>query len=144
MKRGDLDGSIMDVANAFRLENLKEGRILVRFDHIKDFHIHVTYATNKAIAEKPQAIRNFLAGWIETIKFMRANKAETVKIAMDVMHKTEETSSRTYDEVMPMFSETGKFDDKALALLKKAWVELKLLPSAPDVTKMYTEEYLPK
>jgi ABC-type nitrate/sulfonate/bicarbonate transport system substrate-binding protein len=144
MKRGDLDGSIMDVGNAYRLEKLNEGKILVRFDHIKDFHIHVTYATNKALAEKPQAVRNFLKAWIETIKFMRTNKAETVKIAMDVMHKDEEISSRTYDEVMPMFSETGRFDDKALALLQKAWVSLKLLPSVPDVKKMYTEEYLPK
>src|SRR5437868_5027247 len=40
MKRGDIDGSIMDIGNAFDLEKRGEGRILVRFSDIKDFHIH--------------------------------------------------------------------------------------------------------
>ncbi len=45
MKRGDIDGAIMDIGNAFELEKRGEGRILVRFTDIKDFHIHVIFAT---------------------------------------------------------------------------------------------------
>ncbi|HEY6601948.1 MAG TPA: ABC transporter substrate-binding protein, partial [Xanthobacteraceae bacterium] len=86
-KRGDIDGAIMDIGNAFELEKRGEGRILVRFADIKDFHIHVIFATNKLIAERPQAVRGFLKGWFETIAFMRKNKAETVAIASDVTHK---------------------------------------------------------
>src|SRR5260221_1438187 len=90
MKRGDIDGAIMDIGNAFDLEKRGEGRILVRFTDIKDFHIHVIFATDKAIASKPDVIRNFLKGWFETISFMRKNKAETVKVAMQVMEKDQE------------------------------------------------------
>ena len=144
MKRGDIDGSIMDIGNAFNLEKLGVGRILVRFTNIKDFHIHVIFATNKVIAEKPASVSAFLKGWFETIAFMRKNKAETVKIAMDVTKKDEEITGRSYDELMPMFSDTGKFDPKALETLKKSYVELKLLPTEPDMSKLYTEQFLPK
>jgi NitT/TauT family transport system substrate-binding protein len=89
-------------------------------------------------------LRNFLKGWFETIAFMRKNKAATVKVAMQVMDKDEDISSRVYDELMPMFSDTGRFASKALETLAKSYVELKLLPSEPDMSKLYTEAFLPK
>jgi len=144
LKRGDIDGAIMDIGNAFDLEKRGEARILVRFTDIKDFHIHVIFATEKAIAGKPEVVRNFLKGWFETIAFIRRNKAETVKVAMEVMEKDQDISSRVYDELMPMFSDTGRFDPAALATLSKSYVELKLLPSEPDMSKLYTEAFLPK
>jgi NitT/TauT family transport system substrate-binding protein len=144
LKRGDIQGAIMDIGNAFDLEKKGEGRILVRFTDITDFHIHVIFATDKAIATKPDTLRNFLKGWFETIDFMRKNKAETVKIAMQVMDKDQDISARVYDELMPMFSDTGRFDRKALDTLSKSYVELKLLPSEPDMSKLYSEAFLPK
>ena len=90
LKRGDIDGTVMDIGNAFDLEKRGEGRILVRFIDIKDFHIHVIFATDKLIAGRPAALRGYLKGWFETIAFMRANKAETVAIAMEVTNKDDE------------------------------------------------------
>jgi ABC-type nitrate/sulfonate/bicarbonate transport system substrate-binding protein len=144
MKRGDIDGSIMDIGNAFELEKRGEGRILVRFTDIKDFHIHVIFATNKLIAERPEAVRSFLKGWFETIAFMRKNKAETVAIANEVTGKDGEINGRVYDELMPMFSDDGKFNPAALATLAKSYVELQLLPQEPDTKQLYTEAFLPK
>jgi ABC-type nitrate/sulfonate/bicarbonate transport system substrate-binding protein len=143
MKRGDIDGAIMDIGNAFELEKRGEGRILVRFTDIKDFHIHVIFAADKLIAERPEALRAFLKGWFETIDFMRKNKAETVAIAKEVTNKDDDITSRVYDELMPMFSDDGKFSPGALATLAKSYVELQLLPSEPDPAKLHTEAYLP-
>jgi NitT/TauT family transport system substrate-binding protein len=144
MKRGDIDGAIMDIGNAFELEKRGEGRILVRFTDIKDFHIHVIFATDTLIAGRPQAVRSFLKGWFETIAFMRKNKPETVAIASDVTHKDTEINARVYDELMPMFSDDGKFNASALATLAKSYVELQLLPQEPAMTTLYTEAFLPK
>ena len=144
IKRGDIDGAIMDIGNAFELEKRGEGRILVRFTDIKDFHIHVIFAADKLIAERPQALRAFLRGWFETIDFMRKNKAETVAIAKEVTNKDEGITARVYDELMPMFSDDGKFSPSALATLAKSYVELQLLPEEPDPAKLYTEAFLPK
>jgi ABC-type nitrate/sulfonate/bicarbonate transport system substrate-binding protein len=144
LKRGDIDGTIMDIGNAFDLEKRGEGRILVRFGDIKDFHIHVIFAADKLIAGKPDAVRGFLKGWFDTVAFMRANKAETVAIANEVTHKDGAINSRVYDELMPMFSDTGRFDAAALATLAKSYVELQLLPAEPDMSKLYSEAFLPK
>ncbi len=144
LKRGDINGAIMDIGNAFDLEKKGEGRVLVRFTDIKDFHIHVIFAADKLIAGRPDAVRAFLKGWFDTIAFMRENKAETVKIAMEVMNKDEDISGRVYDELMEMFSDTGKFNPSALETLKKSYVELKLLPTEPDMSTLYTEAFLPK
>jgi NitT/TauT family transport system substrate-binding protein len=144
MKRGDIDGAIMDIGNAFELEKRGEGRILVRFTDIKDFHIHVIFATDKLIADRPEALRAFLQGWFETIAFMRRNKAETIAIAKEVTNKDEDITARVYDELMPMFSDDGKFSPSALATLAKSYVELQLLPEEPDPAKLYTEAFLPK
>jgi ABC-type nitrate/sulfonate/bicarbonate transport system substrate-binding protein len=144
LKRGDIDGIIMDIGNAFDLEKKGEGRILVRFTDIKDFIIHVIYATNKAIANRPDDLRNFVKGWFETIAFMRTHKDESVKIAGPVVGKDADITGRTYDELMPMFSTSGKFSPDAMAVLSKSWVELGTLPSEPDIKTLYTEEFLPK
>jgi ABC-type nitrate/sulfonate/bicarbonate transport system substrate-binding protein len=143
LKRGDIDGIVMDLSTAFDLENRSEGRILVRFGDLQDFIVHVIYATDKLIATRPDAIRGFLRGWFETIAFMRKNKAETVAIAKDVIDKDEDIVSRTYDEVMPMYSDDGRFKPSALKVLAKSFVELNTLPTEPDMSKLYTEAFLP-
>ena len=143
LKRGDIDGIVMDMSNAFALERIGEGRILVRFNDLTDFIVHVIYATDKLIATRPDAIRGFLKGWFETIAFMRKNKAETVAIAKDVIDKDEAIVSRTYDEVMSMYSDDGRFKSSALKVLAKSFVELNTLPAEPDMSKLYTEAFLP-
>lgn len=144
LRTRSVDAAIVNLAVAVKFVQRGEGRILLRFnDLIRDFHVHVIFATDKIIAEKPQTLRGFLAGWFETIGFMRGNKAETVRIAKDIMGTDETTAAMIYDELMPMFSLTGKFDPKALAVLSRSFVEMKTLPSEPDMSKLTTEIFLP-
>jgi len=145
LKTKQIDGMVTDVATAYELEKNGAGKILFRFgDLVKDFHIHVIFATNKLIASRPDALRAFMKGWLETIAFMRKNKANTVQIAKEVMETDAEITGRVYDELMPMFSDDGKFDPKALAVLSRSYVELQVLDKEPDMTKLYTEGFLPK
>jgi ABC-type nitrate/sulfonate/bicarbonate transport system substrate-binding protein len=111
---------------------------------VKDFIIHVIFATDKAIAERPDALRGFLKGWFEAIALMRHDKAKSVAIAAEVMGTDQPTAGRIYDELMPMFSDTGRFDPNALAVLRRSFVEMKTLPAEPDMGKLYTEAFLPK
>jgi ABC-type nitrate/sulfonate/bicarbonate transport system substrate-binding protein len=145
MKTGQIDGMVTDITFALRAEQSGEGRILLGFgDLVKDFHTHIIYASNKLIAGKPETIRRFNAGWFDTIAFMRANKAETVKTAMAVLELPQQIAEPTYDKLMPVFSRDGKFDDKALATLARSFVDLELLPSEPkDLRRHLTEEFLP-
>jgi len=65
-------------------------------------------------------------------------------IAAQVMGTDAPTAASIYDELMPMFSDTGRFDPKALAVLRRSFVEMKTLPTEPDMSKLYTEAFLPK
>ncbi len=145
LKTKEIDGMVTDLSFAFNAEQNGEGRILFKFgEMVKDFHIHVIFATNKLIAGRPDAIRAFLRGWFETIAFMRKNKAESVQISREIMGVDEKIASRSYDEIMPMFSDDGRFNPKALAVLSRSYVELEILPKEPDMAKLYTEAFLPK
>lgn len=140
-----LDGCIVDLASALNYVERGDGRILLRFgDLVKDFIIHVIFATDKAIAERPDALHGFLNGWFETIALMRHDKAKSVAIAAEVMGTDQATAGRIYDELMPMFSDTGRFDPNALGVLRRSFVEMKTLPAEPDMSKLYTEAFLPK
>jgi len=140
-----VDGFVADISTLLRAEDTGEGKILVRFgDLVKDFHVHVIFATDKLIASRPAAIREFLAAWFETIAFMRANREKSVETAMEVLSFDRSVAERTYDILMPMFSDDGRFNPKALAVLSRSYVELQFLPVEPDMSKLYTEEYLPK
>jgi ABC-type nitrate/sulfonate/bicarbonate transport system substrate-binding protein len=104
----------------------------------------VIYARKALIAEDPEAIRKFLAGWFDTIHYMEGHKDVVVKVAAPIMGVSPEIAGRTYDELMPTFSRDGKFDPEALKVLARSYVEMGLLPAEPDMHTLITEQFLPK
>jgi NitT/TauT family transport system substrate-binding protein len=145
VKTKSIDGAVVNLAVAFNFVERGDGRVLLLFgDLLKDFHVHVIFATDKAIATRPEALRKFLAGWFETIAFMRKEKAKTIEIARHVMGTDEPTTARIYDAMMPMFNDDGRFKPKALAVLSRSYVEMKTLPAEPDMRKLINESFLPK
>ncbi len=144
LRTGSTDGMVTDVGTAIHLEEVGVSRTLVHFGKVApDFIIHAIFATKKLVAAKPETLRRFLAGWFETIAWMRAHKDEAVKLVAPVMRQSPDIVAINYDQVMPTFSSTGKFDAKALAVLSRSFVEMNLLPAAPDMAKLYTEAFLP-
>ena len=145
LKSGAVDACVVEIGSALNFVQRGDGRILMRFgDVAKNFIMHVIFATDKIIAQKPDELKAFLQGWFETIAFMRQNKAKSVAIAMQVTGTDEKTTSGIYDELMPMFTDDGHFDPKALAVLSRSFVEMKTLPSEPKMSELYTEAFLPK
>ena len=144
LRTGETVGFPNDIFVASRLERQGVGRILVKFgDIVPVFMMHVIFANDTAIANRGDDLRKFLAGWFETISYMRQNKAASVKIAAEVTNVPADIIDNVYDSVMPMFSDDGRFDPKALKVLSASFVELNLLPVEPDMSKLYTERFLP-
>jgi ABC-type nitrate/sulfonate/bicarbonate transport system substrate-binding protein len=140
-----VDVLVSSAALGFQLEEDKRGRMLFpASDVVHDFMLHAIFASNDLVKSHPDQIRNFLKGWFETIAFMRSHKAETVDAERARTHFSEEVEDREYDLVMPMFSLDGKFSASALSTLEDSFVELNILPTKPDLTRYYTEDYLPK
>jgi ABC-type nitrate/sulfonate/bicarbonate transport system substrate-binding protein len=144
LKTRQVDGVVTETSTVFKLEEEGVGRILVRFgERIRDFHVHVIFAARKLIDAHPDALRAFLAGWLESVEYMRAHKDETVAIAERAAQAPASVARRNYDELMPIFNRTGRFNPKALAVLAHSFVELGSLPSAPDMSRLTTEAFLP-
>jgi NitT/TauT family transport system substrate-binding protein len=144
MKTDQIDGLVLDVATALRLESVGEGRIVLHFgDIIKDFIQNAAYARRDLAASDPDRIRRFLAGWYETIGYMANHKEESIKVAMPIVDLPHDVAARGYDAWMQAYSRDGRFDPGALALLAKSFVETGVLPAEPDMSKLYTEEFLP-
>lgn len=103
----------------------------------------VVFASNHLIQTNPDALRAFLAGWIETTSYIRTNKAGTVEIERGVTGFSEAVQSREYDIVVSMFTKDCRFDGESLATLKRSFIDLHLLDTPPDMSKLYNEAYLP-
>jgi len=145
LKTGEIDAITTEMSSTLENERRGDERMLLSFgDLVKDFHMQVVFATDKVIAEKPQAVRNFMAAWLETIAFAQANKAKTVATIQQVLGVHPDVVDKTYDKVIATYSIDGKFNPRALAVLARSYVELKLLDREPDMKTLYTEEFLPK
>jgi NitT/TauT family transport system substrate-binding protein len=145
LKVGEIDAITAEMSSTLENERRGEERLLLTYgDLVKDFHMQVIFATDKIIAEKPEAVRAFMAAWLETIAFAKANKEKTTGIIQQVLNVHPDVVSKTYDNVIGTYSTDGRFNPKALAVLARSYVELKLLDKEPDMTTLYTEEFLPK
>ncbi len=144
LRTKQIDGMIVEVNAGYRLEEEKSGRVLVQFgDLIKTFHIYILYAHTEFAAKNPNAVRAFLAGWFETIDWMQKNRERTIEIVRRKTDVSQALATRDYDELSGMFNKTGRFSPEALRVLSRSFVEMGMLPSEPDVTKLITEQYLP-
>ena len=81
---------------------------------------------------------------METIRFMRDNKDKAIAIAAQKTGVSKAVATEGYNDTMPIFSTTGHFEPKALDVLATSFVDTKLLPDKPDMSKLLTEAYLPK
>jgi NitT/TauT family transport system substrate-binding protein len=145
LKTGQIDGVITETSTVFKLVEEGTGRILVRFgERIKDFHVHVIFASTSLIDKNPEALRAFLAAWYETVQYMRDHKNQTVEIAARVAQVSQAVALRNYEELMPIFNPTGRFNPKALDVLARSFVETGAVQEKPDMSKLYTEQFLPK
>ena len=144
LRTGETDGMAIDFVGGTTLQEKGLGHIMLHFSTIvPDFITHVMFARSSLIEKRPEALRAFLAGWFESIQYMLKHEAETVRIATEVMKEPKEIVAADYKVVMPAFSTTGKFEAKPLAVLSHSFIEMKLLPSEPDMSKLYTEKFLP-
>jgi ABC-type nitrate/sulfonate/bicarbonate transport system substrate-binding protein len=145
LKTGQIDGISGDILAGLRSGQQTPAHVLLAYgDLVKDFHTQIIYATRRILSENPQSVRDFLAAWFETVAFMRAHKDAAVHIGAPVIALDEPTFAKLYDAVMPVMSRDGRFNPKALAMLGQSFVDLKQLPSVPDMNALVTEAYLPR
>ena len=144
LKTHQVAAAPLDITTAVTLESQGQGRIVVRFGKVITAYInHVITASNDMIAKRPDDVRKFLAGWFESAVYFKTHKDEAVKFTAQLLKKPEPIISRVFDEASPMITDNGHFDPKGLAAIRQSLVDTKILPAPPDMSKLYTEKFLP-
>ena len=141
----NIDADIATTALAFFMEANNLGHLLIPVsDYEGNIGAGMIFATTDLIATNPNAIRRFIAGWLDTIATMRMNKDETVRIESGITGFPPAVMSKEYDLTIDMFSKDCKFDSESMANLQRSFTDMKLLPSPPDMSKLQTDAFIPK
>ena len=144
IKTRQIDGYIGALETGYMLEEEKEWRVITAATPFVDHFItHVLFARDELIAKNPDTVRAFLAGWFETIAFMKANKERSVEISAKVINITPAVAARVYDEQIGGFSTDGIFDPQGVATLRKSFSEMDLLKDVPPDNVLFTTQFVP-
>jgi ABC-type nitrate/sulfonate/bicarbonate transport system substrate-binding protein len=141
----NVDGIVGPVEGGYLLQQKGQGKVLLTYGTIlHDFITHGMFASDALITQHPDTVRRFVHAWFDTIKYMRTHKAETIKLTQSVTHLPPDIAEKVYDLETPALSTDGKFDQKALAATLQSFVDLGQIDKLPpDVSKLYTTQFLP-
>jgi len=144
MKTNQIDGYIGALESGYALEEQKEWRVITSATpFVEQFITHVFFARDELIQKRPEVVRAFLRGWMDTIAYMKANKDKTVEITSKVINVPPSVAARAYDEQIGTFSADGTFDPKAVAALKASFMQMALLKEVPADDVMFTTQFVP-
>jgi NitT/TauT family transport system substrate-binding protein len=144
LQAGQMEGFVMSASVGHQLQRKGEGRLLLRFgDYIGKFYTHVLFASNRIIEKNPDLVKRFVQGWSDTVKYMKENKADTVRLAKKVTGYDDDIQSDEYDDVMQMMSVDMKFDKVSSDIVAGSLIDLQISKEKLDLSKFYTERFLP-
>jgi NitT/TauT family transport system substrate-binding protein len=144
LKTHEVDGIVAAVESGYRLEELKQGRLLTGLEkYAPHFITHVVFARRALVAQKPDVVERFLKGFFGTIAYMKSHEDETDAVGMKVLNLSKTVMDKTYAYEISMFSDDGQFDPEAVTVLKKSFVDMGTLPEQPKDDQLFTTKFVP-
>jgi ABC-type nitrate/sulfonate/bicarbonate transport system substrate-binding protein len=129
---------------SFQLEEQKKSRFLVGMDqYAPHFITHVVYAQRKLVADDPGIVERFLKAFFASIATVKSNKQMTSAMAEQVLHQSPAVADRTYDYEVSMLLDDGRFDPRAVEVLKQSFIEMGTLDKKPSDDQLFTTRFLP-
>lgn len=145
LRTGGLDGAVLDAVSAFSAEEAGGARVVRTFgDYVPDFAQGVIFARSELVAAHPETVRAFVAAMFEARDAMLADKDAAVACIIRKIGGSPAIAARVFEVVKTELSPDGKFTPKAMEVLAQSFVDTGVLPEKPDMTKLYTEAFLPK
>lgn len=144
MRAGQVDGIMGSWEGGLMLEQKHQGHILVSMaKYAPVFITHVVFARKALIAHDPGLVTRFLKGFFSTLQFIKTHKAATDKVAEEVLRLSPAVAAQAYNHELGGFIPDGRFNMKAVAVLKKSFVERGVLPHEPKNSQLFTTHFVP-
>ena len=144
LKTKQVDAVVLATEAGFRLEEQEQGRVVATLDrYAPHFITHVVFVQKSLIASNPGLIERFLQGLFAAIAFMKTHKEETSILAERVLRLSPGLARKIYDFEIGMFLDDGRFDPRAVAVLKQSYIDMKTLQTVPADTELFTTQFVP-
>jgi hypothetical protein len=113
-----IDADVSVTSLLLAMEENQTGRLLFPVTKYEGSMASGTvFASQHLIDTNPDAVRAFIAAWIETVDYMRTHKAETAKIESGITGFSENVMAKDYDLTIGMFTKGCEFDAESIANL---------------------------
>jgi ABC-type nitrate/sulfonate/bicarbonate transport system substrate-binding protein len=144
LRTHQIDGMLAATEVGYQLEEKKIGRNFMSMEkYAPHFHAHVIFARQELAEKKPDVVERFLKGFFASIIFMKAHREETSKLAAKFLHESVEIADKTYDHEIGMLETDGRFDPKAIEVLKTSFVDMGILKERPRDDQLFTTKFVP-
>lgn len=140
-----VEGIVGPTEVGVELDAKGKGRNVFNFAAIlPHFDTYMMLATDSEMKNHPDDLRAFIAGWFQTIHYMKTHKEASVKILAKIMHTSPKIVAKIYDLEMPGCTDNGHFDPKVVQNLYDTLIAPKMGGKQIAVSSLYTEAFLPK
>jgi NitT/TauT family transport system substrate-binding protein len=140
----NVDAIVGTSAGGLLLEAEGRGRVIVRAgDMITEFIADIIYASDPLMTEHPDQLRRYLRAWFDIMRFMKENKAETIRLTQKDTHLPDKIAAQIYDTEIPTFFTDGHFNRKNLAAVKQSLIDVGVVETMPPDDALITEKFLP-
>lgn len=115
LRAGSIHATAVDAAAAARAE--AEGfKRLVHLGDIIDLPLFGIAVTAKKLATEREQIKKFIRAMLRGTRFIKQNRADTVRIIQHYLKFTPAEAAKTYDSAIRSFTDDGFVSERALAL----------------------------
>jgi NitT/TauT family transport system substrate-binding protein len=115
LKAGSIDATAIDVAFAVKAE--EEGyRRLIDLGDIIELPVSGIGVTNEKLARDREQIKKVIRATLKGTRFMKENRADTLRMMTDYLAISPGQSAKTYDSSIRAFTDDGFVSDKGVAL----------------------------
>jgi NitT/TauT family transport system substrate-binding protein len=115
LRAGSIHAAVVDIAVAVKAE--EEGfKRLVHLGDIMDLPAFGIAVTAKKLAREREQIKRFIRATLRGARFIKQNRADTLRIIQRYVNLTPSQAAKAYDAVVGSFTVDGMISDRALAL----------------------------
>jgi ABC-type nitrate/sulfonate/bicarbonate transport system substrate-binding protein len=139
-----VDAMMTGTENAYILADKGQARVIAGAEtFVPDFVTHVIFARKDLVAGKPDVVDRFLKGFFASVRFVKTHKAETAAFMAPLLNESPKVFDEIYDHEAAILLEDGRFDPKAIAVIKASFVDMGILDTKPADDQLFTTRFVP-
>lgn len=144
--RGDIDALILPVNFGYTLEAAGTGKIAQPASDVlgSSDQFAQLMAANTYVSSHKSVLTRLAAAYTDALNYMKANKADTVALAVSKLGMSNPIAITTYDALIGNFTPGGKLNAAGLANYANALPELKIATTVPKAADYMTTSIVGK